>query len=50
MNYTGIISEYFVTPVETEIEEKVTEAVAILGLLRIILIQELEKQNLDFLK
>jgi tetratricopeptide (TPR) repeat protein len=25
MNYTGIISEYFVTPVETEIEEKVTK-------------------------
>ena len=25
MNYTGIISEYFITPVETQIEEKVSE-------------------------
>ena len=25
MNYTGIVSEYFITPVETQIEEKVSE-------------------------
>ena len=25
MNYTGIVSEYFITPIETQIEEKVSE-------------------------